>query len=104
MPARPSPPLGLPRSLPPNDRYRRATNVTVVAQGDTIVLIELERGRRYRLDPLASALWRSLNGDLTVSAVAAWLTKHRPITRDAEVDAIQLLAELYGKGLIEPQD
>lgn len=103
MPARPSPPRGLPQPLPPHERFRRASNVAVIERGDTIVLLSLDRGRRYRLDLIASQVWWAFGEELSVTAVAEWLrAKYPSSARTADVDALQLLAMLYNAGLIEP--
>lgn len=105
MPARFSPPRGMRRTLSPTERFRRAADLVVAEQGDTIVLVSLEHGRRYRLDLVASQMWWSLGEELTVNAVAAWLRgKYPSSARTAEVDALQLLAALFEAGLIESLD
>ena len=94
MPLDPSP-------LRPTDRVRRATSQTSCELGAERVLLNVESGRYYGLDPVGSRIWDLLVEERSVAQLQAILLEEYdvdPPTCGRELR--ELLVRLRGAGLV----
>ena len=71
-------------------------------EGET-VLLNLEDGHYYGLDPLGTQVWRMLKEGKDTGECLDWILDHYEVSRKrAENDLRQLLAQMEEKGLLIP--
>ena len=84
--------------------FRRGADVVETALEDDIFLARPNDTEIYRLNPTGAALWRLFAEPLGATAAAAALAQAFPevAAERIEADVAALIADLAGRGLIEP--
>lgn len=85
-------------------RYHTPRGVTTAAAGPDLLLVDLDRGTAYRLNPTARAMWERLSSGSTVAEAALALEARLGAPRERiAADAEKLAAELVEGALLEPR-
>ena len=77
--------------------HQVSTNVV-----DEVVILELQEGMYYNLDPVAARIWELLQAPTTFSAVEQAILSEYEVEPDkCREDLLNLLADLNSHGLID---
>jgi hypothetical protein len=88
--------------LGPDDRVRVSDQVVFRSIGGEAVLLHLDRGVYFGLDPIGSRVWDALVEHGCARPVLAAVVEEYEVTEEALVgDVTRLLDELADNGLIE---
>lgn len=69
--------------------------------GDRVVMLGLEQGRYYRLNPTGTCVWLMLGAPMRVSAVCDAVEREFIVTRElCEKDVLTLIAQLVRERLV----
>ncbi len=69
------------------------------------VMMSVEKGLYYGLNPVGSQLWDLLEKNITVSSlIDAVLLKYDVDREDCERDVLEFLADLYKKGILHVEE
>lgn len=69
--------------------------------GDETVLLHLENGTYYGLDPVGTRIWEMLKAGMTLSAICEALAQEYGIAREtAEADTRRFLGELKAHNIL----
>lgn len=72
--------------------------------GDETVILDLESGAYYGLDPVGARMWQLMGEDKTLGEVCdAMLDEYDVARNQLEEDLLRLVEELAGKGLLAPR-
>ena len=85
-----------------NDSVKIAREVVFQKVGEEIVLLNLETGFYYGLNPVGSRVWELLAEEGSLRAVFEKLEKEYEVApEDFQQDIVRLVQELMAKGLVE---
>lgn len=85
-----------------NDSVKIAREVVFQKVGEEIVLLNLETGFYYGLNPVGSRVWELLAEEGSLRAVFEKLEKEYEVApEDFQQDFVRLVQELMAKGLVE---
>lgn len=85
-----------------NDSVKIAKEVVFQKVGEEIVLLNLETGFYYGLNPVGSRVWELLAEEGSLRAVFEKLEKEYEVApEDFHQDIVHLVRELIAKGLVE---
>lgn len=85
-----------------NDSVKIAREVVFQKVGEEIVLLNLETGFYYGLNPVGSRVWELLAEEGSLRAVFEKLEKEYEVApEDFQQDILRLVQELMAKGLVE---
>ena len=69
--------------------------------GDDVVLLSVEQGKYYALDPIAAAVWERLSEPATIDELCTSLEVQYDVTPEqCETDVMAFLAELDAQKLL----
>jgi hypothetical protein len=69
--------------------------------GDEHVILDVDRGIYFGLDPIGSRIWELLEGEATCDEIAATLAAEYEVSEDqARNDLARLVEQLDGHGLV----
>jgi hypothetical protein len=75
--------------------------VIVRAVGEELVLLDVERGTYYGLDPVGARIWALIASGTSLGAIVDRLVDEYEVTREElERDVEKLVGELEGRGLV----
>ncbi|MFO7642597.1 MAG: PqqD family protein [Candidatus Competibacteraceae bacterium] len=87
-----------------SDRVTVPSQVMDRSVGDETVILNLESGTYYGLDPVGARMWQLLGEGKPLGEVCDAMLAEYDVTRDRlEEDLLKLVEELAGKGLIVPR-
>jgi len=82
--------------------FSRSPDVNSTVLDREAVLLNLENGVYYSLNPVGTAIWESLNGDRSLEEVLSALRERFDVPNDVARDDLEaLVARLRQEGLIE---
>jgi hypothetical protein len=91
--------------LGPDGHARVAAHVHTRAFDGELVVLDLDGGDYFGLDPLGSRLWRGLEQGSTPAEIATSLVGEYDVGYDRLLaDLVTLADELVGRGLLVPSD
>jgi len=80
---------------------RPAANVIFKAVGEELVLLDLERGIYYGLDPVGARMWQLLaSGSSFDAVIETMLTEYDVAREQLQADLERLTKELRERGLL----
>ena len=81
---------------------RRNDNHVAAPLEETLVMMDIEAGRYYMLDAVASFVWERLAEPTPVADLVASLCDRYDVSSErCEADILPFLTELHEKGLVE---
>ena len=90
------------KTLPLNSRFRRRERILNQQAEGTSLLVDLDDGRYYSLNPVGGEIWNLCDGERTAGDISAILQETYPAAADAiEDDLLELLAEMHREKLVE---
>ena len=88
-----------------NTVLSRQPDLLEAGVGDDVVLLSVEHGSYYALDPIAAEVWRRLEGRATIDQLCDALTAQYDVSPEqCEADVRAFLAELEAKNLLRVHD
>jgi hypothetical protein len=83
-------------------RLRRVADVLATEVGGEMVMMDIEKGVYFGLDPIGTDIWKRLEESMTVAALAVTLVQ----VYDADIacierDVLVLLTMMVDQGLVE---
>ena len=79
----------------------RADGFTTAPVQDELMMLNVEQGAYYSLDPIAAEIWNMLESPLTVNEIVANLLKRYDVSQEqCETDVLAFLGEMLGNGMI----
>lgn len=83
-------------------RLRRVPDVLATEVGGEMVMMDVQKGVYFGLDPIGTDIWKRLEESMTVAALAAALVQ----VYDADIaciehDVLALLTRMVDQGLLE---
>lgn len=86
-----------------SDKFTIPTQVMARTVGDETVILDLASGTYYGLDPVGARMWQLLADGKSLGEVCDVMFGEYDVARDVlEADAVRLLSELCGRGLVQP--
>jgi hypothetical protein len=80
---------------------QRATGFTTAPVDDELMMLNVERGAYYSLDPIAAEIWNMLEKPARVLELAEQLQKRYAVTPEqCQADVLAFLEEMHGNGMI----
>ena len=77
-------------------------NVITRQVGDETVLLDLNRGTYFGLDPVGARIWELICQDRTLAAISEVIVEEYDTTREIiETDLLQLVADLAAQRLVK---
>jgi len=87
-----------------SDRVSVPSQVMDRSVGDETVILNLESGTYYGLDPVGARMWQLLGEGKSLGEVCEIMLEEYDVARERlEQDLLNLAGELAGKGLIAPR-
>jgi hypothetical protein len=88
--------------LEPNAVLRRSDGHVSAPLQDTLVMMDIDAGKYYLLDDIASLVWERLASPTPVPDLVAELCSRYEVSASrCETDLMPFLSELHEKGLVE---
>lgn len=88
-------------SITPETTVMRHQKVLHSDMGDAAVMMSVERGAYYSLDPIGTQIWKSLETPMLVSTLCAQLLTQYDVTPEqCAANVLRFLNELYAYDLI----
>jgi len=79
----------------------RAEGFTTAPVQDELMMLNVEQGAYYSLDPIAAEIWNMLENPLIVNEIVANLLKRYDVSQEqCETDVLAFLSEMLGNGMI----
>jgi len=79
----------------------RAEGFTTAPVQDELMMLNVEQGAYYSLDPIAAEIWNMLENPLTVNEIVANLLKRYDVSPEqCAEDVLAFLGEMLGNGMI----
>lgn len=79
----------------------RSPDLMAAEVGGDLVLMSIERGSYFALDPVGAAVWRRLESPVAVDAICAALTAEYDVSPEAcAADVLRFLHDLHASGLL----
>ena len=83
----------------------RSNELLGAKAGDEIVMLGLEQGEYFGLDPIGSRIWELLEQPMTVAELCQQLVElYAADTEECQQDTLDFLQELYGAKIIKIVD
>ena len=94
--------MASPPEAPVTPKVRRSAAVRAAIVGEEQVLLHLERGHYFRLNPTAAWIWEQLAEPQNLEGLQAGLTRTYEVEgATARADLEELVTELLSESLIE---
>ncbi len=88
-------------TINPNSVVSRAQGFTTAAVHDELMMLNVEQGAYYSLDPIAAEIWRMLEQPMQVDAIVAQLQKRYAVSPEqCRADVLEFLAKLLENGMV----
>lgn len=85
-----------------NTIIERSDTILFSALDDQIVMMNIETGEYYDIDPIGSQIWEIIEGPQSISSICSQLIEKFDVTAEAcEQEVIVFLAELLELGAVE---
>ena len=79
----------------------RAEGFTTAPVQDELMMLNVEQGAYYSLDPIAAEIWNMLESPLSVNEIVENLLKRYDVSQEqCETDVLAFLGEMHGNGMI----
>jgi len=79
----------------------RADGFTTAPVQDELMMLNVEQGAYYSLDPIAAEIWNMLDGPLSVNEIIENLVKRYDVSPEqCQTDVLAFLGEMHGNGMI----
>ena len=80
---------------------QRAAGFTTAPVDDELMMLNVEQGAYYSLDPIAAEIWNMLEKPARVRELAEQLQKRYDVTPEqCQADVLAFLEEMHGNGMI----
>lgn len=80
---------------------RRAAGFTTAPVQDELMMLNVEQGAYYSLDPIAAEIWNMLEEPAQVKSLAERLQKRYAVSAEqCQADVLEFLEEMHGNGMI----
>jgi hypothetical protein len=80
---------------------RRAEGFTTAPVREELMMLNVEQGAYYSLDPIAAEIWSMIEQPLTVQAISERLQERYDVTAEqCQTDVLEFLGEMQGNGMI----
>ncbi len=84
-----------------NSVLARADGFSTAPVQDELMMLNVEQGAYYSLDPIAAEIWQMLEQPATVQELVDGLMKRYAVTREqCEADVLGFLEQLQADGMI----
>jgi hypothetical protein len=81
---------------------RRAEGFTTAQVRDDLMMLQVEQGAYYSLDPIAAEIWRLLEQPGTVQQLVEKLVQHYTVSPEqCQADVLAFLEEMRRNGMIQ---
>jgi len=91
-------------SIGPRGQARPADSVHARAFDEELVILDLQGGEYYALDPIGTMLWQGLASGQTIEEIAADVVREFDVTRERAIaDLVALADDLLTRGLLVRQ-
>lgn len=86
--------------------FVQANPEVIIGQiGDEVVMMNIERGNYYGLNPMASHIWHLLNKETSIAAICTQLSVDYDVARDVcESEVCDFISQLINEGLVLTKD
>jgi len=92
-------------TAPFTDRFRTAESVVATKQADTTILLNLQSGRYYTLNPVSGLIWSVLATGASIDHVITRVKEEFDAPEDGlRNDVEALIASLLAAKLIRPEE
>ncbi len=82
-------------------KISRATGFTTAAVQNELMMLNVEQGNYYSLDPIAAEIWKMLEMPMQVEEIIEQLLKRYDVSPDqCRADVLAFLGEMQGNGMI----
>jgi len=79
----------------------RAEGFTTAAVRDELMMLNVEKGAYFSLDPIAAEIWNMLEGPAPVQRLVEQLQKRYAVTvEQCQADVLSFLEEMQSNGMI----
>lgn len=85
------------------DRFSAPKHVMARVVGDETVILDLQSGVYFGLDPVGTEIWKLLSAGTSLAGICtALLARYDVTAAQLEPDVLKLASELQSRGLILP--
>lgn len=89
------------RNIRPDDLVRRADSVVHAEIDEALVMLDLDAGRYYQLDPVARRVWNLFEAESSVASVCDTLTGEYAVDGPSCLrDVLAFVGKLADRGLV----
>jgi len=90
------------KQLGPDSRIQRSDEPMQAGLDDEVVMMSIEKGSYYGLDPVGAKIWELLAEPMLVSELVDQLTELYDVEREVcERDTLEFLGSLVGEDLVK---
>ena len=84
-------------------KYKRSEEIVASNMDDEVVMMSIEQGKYFGLDPIASDIWKVLEEDKTAAQIVDAMVKKYDVARETcEEDVLAFLAQMQANNLVLP--